>query len=674
MGSVPPPTQSALSRILEMIQALTCATADRLFSLAESMIAAVRRISQTQALHPKAERVVYAFLQALMAISKLTYDLEYSARAQLADAPKLAASDSALCLVCRICDSPIPAALFEEHTRTCVALYQSKAMIASVDEQFSHLRSEIGELFLQVPWPGPKAVGVTSLIPALQIYALCSWGLRLDPSVSDTVTELKWINVILGNWPEELYPELTPYVQEVTVAINEKIKISKALCDALAMIRRHGGETRPTLPSIADFSFIKRISRGATASVFLARKKKTGDIFVMKATPRRSLQQKNQAQRLLVEKDILLQFSHPNMVTFFYSIVAKNNLYLVTEFVPGGDLFSLLQNLGSLNENVAQFYAMELISVLRYLRENGVCHRDIKPDNLLISADGHLKLTDFGLSFLGMVDRASDGPTLRVAKSFVGTPDYLAPEIILNHPHSFSVDYWSLGILMYELVYGDPPFHQETEKETYRCALLGNLKFPTDVKVSPDFQDLVRRLLAVDPTQRIGHTSIDEIANHPWFMGIDPQAPPPFVPTLSSDLDTGYFEQRYAFNPDEDNSVMEDLRCEVSSGDIHTVDSFTSVSLGQLERRNNQMAKMSGVKSVPGTGLDTSSSLGDLSRQSKSKASKSVQDIAKRARGGGATALSIQRRRSVGSVAVQKPMALSPLVVAPAAKHDMNLE
>jgi serine/threonine protein kinase len=295
-----------------------------------------------------------------------------------------------------------------------------------------------------VAWP--SKIGVKFLIPALQLHALCCWATRLDPSVSDTVIELKWIKMILENWPSEEFPGLTSYVSDCIAVINEKIKISNAMFTAITILRRQGSSARPVTPSIADFAFIKRISRGATASVFLARKNKTGDIFAIKATPRSALQQKNQALRLLVEKDILLQFSHPHIVNFFYSIVGEHNLYLVTEFVPGGDLYSLLQNLGSLTEDVAKFYAIELLIALRFLRENGICHRDVKPDNILISASGHLKLTDFGLSFLGMVDRASDGARLMSeAKSFVGTPDYIAPEIILNHPHSFRVDYWSLG-------------------------------------------------------------------------------------------------------------------------------------------------------------------------------------------------------------------------------------
>jgi serine/threonine protein kinase len=121
-----------------------------------------------------------------------------------------------------------------------------------------------------------------------------------------------------------------------------------------------------------------------------------------------------------------------------------------------------------------------------------------------------------------MVDRGSDSVhLLSEAKSFVGTPDYTAPEIILNQPHSFSADYWSLGILIYEFVYGEPPFHQETEQETDHCALLGRLEFPAVVTVSAEFADLVRRVLVPDLEQLIGNASINEIMYHPWFVDVN---------------------------------------------------------------------------------------------------------------------------------------------------------
>jgi serine/threonine protein kinase len=292
---------------------------------------------------------------------------------------------------------------------------------------------------------------------------------------------------------------------------------------------------------------------------------------------------------LLTERDILLHFRSTHVVKFYYSIVGANNLYLVTEFVPGGDLYSLLENVGALPESAAKFYGVEVICALQYLRENGIIHRDIKPDNILVTADGHLKLTDFGLSHRGMVDRqASD---LSQAASFVGTPDYVAPEIILNQPHSFSVDYWALGVMLYEFVCGVPPFHEDTEHETYRRVLVGNFRWRPDVPCTPEFRDLIARLLTKNPLQRLGHASIADILSHPWFVGEGGSAEPPFVPQLADRFDTGYFEQRYEFNDDEDASILMDL---AEGGTPHTqseVPSFSSIDFTELGEANRTVAQ-----------------------------------------------------------------------------------
>jgi serine/threonine protein kinase len=330
--------------------------------------------------------------------------------------------------------------------------------------------------------------------------------------------------------------------------------------------------------------------------VFLAAKKATGDIFAIKAVPRKTVSQKNQVQHLLTERDILLHFRSPYVVKFYYSMVGANNLYLITEFVPGGDLYSLLENVGALPEPAARFYGFEVICALQYLRENGIIHRDIKPDNILVTADGHLKLADFGLSHRGMVDRqASD---LSAAASFVGTPDYVAPEIILNHAHSFSVDYWSLGVMLYEFVCGVPPFHAETEHETYRRVLLGHLRWPADLEVTPHFRDLIAKLLTMNPVQRLGHASIADIVSHPWFVQQE-SCGPPFIPELRGQVDTAYFEQRYEFDDDEDASILMDLGSREAARAPAELPSFESVAFMELGEANRTVAEGMELTTVP---------------------------------------------------------------------------
>jgi serine/threonine protein kinase len=552
-------------------------------------IVSVRRFTDVPKSHVETERVLSTFLQALVAMNNIFRDLGKSSsalgRASDSFTPRDAPpGDDAI--ICRICDNPIPADVFEEHTRSCLTLYQSRSTATRVDERLAELRGEIARDFLDVQWPGPREQAMRSLFPAVRLSVLLLRALTLDPQISDTFSELSSIHTVLIGFGSR---EFERTVARGAALVREKMMLSDALYGAIMILRRCGSEVRPTAHSISDFTFVKRISKGAYAIVFLAVKKKTGDLYAIKATSRRMLQQKNQMQRLLVEKDILLRFRHPSIVSFYYSMVGQNNLYLVTEFLPGGDLFSLLQNLGALGEDVARVYAVQIVRALQFLRENGIIHRDIKPDNILVAADGTLKLADFGLSYMGVVDRQSGGE-LGTALSLVGTPDYVAPEICLSQPHSFSVDYWSLGAVIYEFIYGTPPFHAEDENETVRRVVPGHFRFPRDPDVSATGKDLLTKLLQVEPTRRLGHASIGEILSHPWFAGAESSAPP-FVPELASQLDTAYFEHRYRFDADDEASILMDLQ-ECGAGPEEATHQFTSADIGELGQTNHRAALM----------------------------------------------------------------------------------
>jgi serine/threonine protein kinase len=558
----------------------------------DNTIVSVRRFTAEPQRHAETERILSTFLQALVAMNNIFRDLGKSSSAlgaseRISDSftpSEVPTGDDAI--VCRICDNPIPADVFEEHTRSCLTLYQSRNTATRVDERMAELRGEIARDFLDVPWPGSREKAMSSLFPAVRLSVLFLRALTLDPQISDTFSELSSIyNVLIGFGLREF----DRIVARGAGLVREKMTLSDALYGATLILRRCGSEVRPTVHSITDFTFVKRISKGAYAIVFLAVKKKTGDLYAIKATSRRMLQQKNQMQRLLVEKDILLRFQHPSIVSFYYSMVGQNNLYLVTEFLPGGDLFSLLQNLGALGEDVAKVYAIQIVHALQFLRENGIIHRDIKPDNILVSAEGALKLADFGLSYMGVVDRQSGGE-LGTALSLVGTPDYVAPEICLSQPHSFSVDYWSLGAVIYEFIYGTPPFHAENEMETVRRVVLGHFRFPGDPEVSDMGKDLMTKLLQVEPARRLGHPSISEILNHAWFVGVDLSSPP-FVPELVSQLDTTYFEHRYRFDADDEASILMDMQ-ECGAGTDEAGHQFTSAGFSELGQANHRAAQM----------------------------------------------------------------------------------
>ncbi|KAL6009691.1 hypothetical protein ACLOJK_000120 [Asimina triloba] len=268
--------------------------------------------------------------------------------------------------------------------------------------------------------------------------------------------------------------------------------------------------------SIEDFEIIKPISRGAFGRVFLARKRITGDLFAIKHQsgilqndkPQQVLKKadmirKNAVDSILAERNILITVRNP-------FVVSRENLYLVMEYLNGGDLYSLLRNLGCLDEDMARVYLAEVVLALEYLHSLNIIHRDLKPDNLLIAKNGHIKLTDFGLSRVGLIGSTDDlsGPIVsssaflvddeptstatqqtqnreeRQRNSAVGTPDYLAPEILLGMGHGPSADWWSVGIILFELLAGIPPFNAEhpqvrqfwlSYESTARCGLPTNV-------------------------------------------------------------------------------------------------------------------------------------------------------------------------------------------------------
>lgn len=302
------------------------------------------------------------------------------------------------------------------------------------------------------------------------------------------------------------------------------------------------------------------------------------------------------------------------------------------EYVPGGDLFSLLKNLNALEEKTVRTYTYQIVKALEYLHTNGIIHRDLKPDNILVSASGTLKLTDFGLSYLGVVDRrnATSKDNIVESNSLVGTPDYVAPEIVLNMPHSFQVDWWSLGIIVYELVRGLPPFHQDTVANTRRQILTGKYDplTPEEDDVSPECIDFVSKLLVDNPKLRLGANGPQEVLNHPWLAGIKDikDVEVPFVPELQNSCDTAYFERRYVPSKSSDADIIGDINAAIekrnrergryvrhgrmrslsllSSEDMsdksltdedHNPDSdimnFPSVSLKQLESKSRKIAK-----------------------------------------------------------------------------------
>ncbi|KAI8391144.1 uncharacterized protein BYT42DRAFT_183352 [Radiomyces spectabilis] len=433
---------------------------------------------------------------------------------------------------------------------------------------------------------------------------------------------------------------------------------------------------RPTVPCIKDFDIIKPISKGAFGSVFLAKKRLTGDYYAIKFLKKADMISKNQVTNVKAERMILMtQTDSPFVTKLYYTFQSKDYLYLVLEYLNGGDCSALIKVLGNLPEDWARNYLAEVTLGLTYLHNKSVIHRDLKPDNLLIDAQGHLKLTDFGLSRIGFLDRrvrnelssspfdneaalptspapsrsgtpphspassliSSAGPMYRhsyfnllfdrgpkrrgsigssvsgdgttpgmavdtgtssvasgyteeriprhrtssaafsnitpttpgiltpsllateridneqkgCAKRAVGTPDYLAPESILGTGQDSMVDWWALGVICYEFLYGYPPFHADTPDQVFKNILSRRIDWHEDtVHISAEARDFMERLMTLDPDKRLGVNGAEEVQQHPFFRCIDWEKllteTPPFVPQPADMEDTDYFDTRGA--------------------------------------------------------------------------------------------------------------------------------
>ncbi|KAI8980442.1 Serine/threonine-protein kinase CBK1 [Pilobolus umbonatus] len=333
---------------------------------------------------------------------------------------------------------------------------------------------------------------------------------------------------------------------------------------------------RRTRLGLDDFITVKVIGKGAFGEVRLVQAGDTGKIYAMKTLNKTEMLKKDQLAHVKAERDVLAEADSPWVVQLYFSFQDTQYLYLIMEFLPGGDLMTMLIKYDTFSEPVTRFYIAEIVLALEAIHNLGFIHRDIKPDNILIDKDGHIKLSDFGLStgfhkthdsqyYQRLLEGAQNsGPDCinlntqkekiatwkknrrALAYSTVGTPDYIAPEIFLQRGYGQECDWWSLGAIMFECLCGYPPFCSENPHDTYRKIMnwKDTLIFPEDQPISKEAEDLIRRLIC-DPETRLGANGADEIKAHPFFYGINWEQirneRSPHIPQLRSITDTSYF-------------------------------------------------------------------------------------------------------------------------------------
>jgi serine/threonine protein kinase len=292
----------------------------------------------------------------------------------------------------------------------------------------------------------------------------------------------------------------------------------------------------------ADLEISKALGSGQFGSVNLAKQKYTGHLYALKRIPKNMVISLGQFDHVENERDVMTKCVSPFLVRLYRAFHDYNNLFMVLELVPGGELFHLLDLEGRFSEAAVKFYAASVILGFRTMHGQGIVYRDLKPENLLLDAEGYLKVCDFGFA-----KHVGSGKTF----TFCGTPDYQAPEIIKRVGHSYAADYWALGVLIYELLIGDAPFTPEDDdpRGTYKNILQGNFKIPT--WISNQAADIIAKLLTQTPGKRLGcgRNGIKEIMSHPWFRGFDwtklerRKMSPPIKPHMADEFDLSNFEE-----------------------------------------------------------------------------------------------------------------------------------
>ncbi|OAD02134.1 protein kinase A catalytic subunit [Mucor lusitanicus CBS 277.49] len=281
-----------------------------------------------------------------------------------------------------------------------------------------------------------------------------------------------------------------------------------------------------------DFVLKRTVGTGSFGRVHLAQSKVNGKHYAIKALDKYDVVRLKQVEHINNEPTILREISHPFLVTLWDAFQDDSHLFMVMDYVPGGELFSILRKQKKFSEQTAKFYAAEVLLALAYLHENGIVYRDLKPENILIDARGHVKLTDFGFA------KRVDDMTWTVC----GTPDYLAPEIILSKGYTKAVDWWGLGVLIFEMVVGRAPFIDKNPVNLYQKILECRVDWPEDM--SADLKDLLQNLLTADIEGR--YTS-QEIKEHVWFADLNfdqvlkRKVKPPYIPKVKDDGDTTCF-------------------------------------------------------------------------------------------------------------------------------------
>ena len=535
-------------------------------------------------------------------------------------------------IMCRICEEEYPRYLLQEHTEYCAYIEslvsgdmacdtRIELLVNSLSEQKENQESQysnmdtspytkviiIGRAVSRLQYGSEDAMSrCFNLLSELHWYLdngsydllLLAFGKKLIKVIEEKYSVMKeFLRVHTKGIVSTSQSGTTPSLSGAspttsllsTPSSNAKKQRKKGNFWGMLMFMKPGRVETETIRAInsayssrikiEDFKLIKKISSGAYGKVFLARKNKTNDLYAVKVLKKEDTLRKNMTDNVIAERKILSSINNPFVVNLYYAFQNKKYLYLVMEYCPGGDVGTLLKNLGAFDLDMARIYAAETVLALESMHKLNFVHRDLKPDNLLISATGHVVLTDFGLSTWGVMmgdssksSKAQSQPQQQQQQQqeqqqehrIFGTPDYLAPEILLGTGHGPEVDWWALGAMVFEFITSVPPFNDDSPEKIFDNIMNMRIPWPSEEDGFPPVaRDFIEKLLVPDYEKRLGHNGAGEIKEHPFFEGINwdtliyESREDIFVPNVENPEDTSYFEDHGSVNDLEPGQVRE---------------------------------------------------------------------------------------------------------------------
>lgn len=328
-----------------------------------------------------------------------------------------------------------------------------------------------------------------------------------------------------------------------------------------------------------DFELLNVIGKGSFGKVMQVKKKDTGKIYAMKVLRKEAIIARKQVAHTKAEKSILQRIQHPFIVQLHYAFQTKDKLYMILDYINGGELFFHLKKDGRFSEQRVRFYAAQITCAIAHLHSLGIVYRDLKPENILLDSEGNVCITDFGLS--------KEINPVEGTHTFCGTPEYLAPEVLKGQGHGTAVDWWSLGTLIYEMLTGLPPFYSQNLNIMYQKILSSELRFPS--YVTSDAQNLLEGLLNRDPEKRLGSGTDGamNIKRHAFFREIDwnllenKKLETPFKPKVRDAQDISQIDTTFTAEKPTDSVVESEIPSAMQKE--NNFDGFTFVSTSTME-------------------------------------------------------------------------------------------